>query len=109
MNKLVSIAVLGLALAACTTRTPTPAPRPSTPSEAPRPSERPPTTAKRILQSEAETLCLLQATKNDGVRLTDVKLVSTKKVDAGYLSKLMIGDVERTCIITPEGAVRSYR
>lgn len=106
MKKLICLALTAALLSACASD---PKPVPVGPApEAPRPVEKPPS-AKRILQSEAETTCRLEAIKRDGVRLSDVAVVSTKKVDAGYLAKLKIGDVERTCILTPEGEIRSYQ
>ena len=85
-----------------------PAPRPTAPrapsGEAPGP-DRPAT----VSAQDAAAICKVTASTKFGVRLPDVIVGDTKKVDAGWLSKLTIGNVEKNCVVTPDGSIRSLQ
>lgn len=107
LNRIVLLAGLTLGAAACATKAP-PAPAPAPTAPAPTPEPKPNGVVPAVIsQDEAEQLCTLKATKKFGVGISDVKVVGTSKVDAGYRTKLMVGGQEKTCIITPQGDLRS--
>lgn len=108
LRRVVSLATLSLMLAACGSTggsASPPMPMPA-PTPAPKPGAIVPA---ELSQSDAETSCLLQGSRKFGVPLKDMDVSGSKTVDAGFLVKLKVAGVDRSCIITKDGFVRSLR
>lgn len=84
-----------------------PSPRPSgppVPSATPAPQVKPTVSAQ-----DAAAICKVSASTKYGVGLGDVAIGETRKVDAGWLAKVVIGNVEKNCVVTPDGTLRSLQ
>ena len=94
-----------LVLAGCGAMTGGPgAPPPPTPQPKPGPA-----TPAPLNKGDAETTCLMQASRKFGVPFAEVQARETRAVDAGYLIRMDVAGTPRTCIVARDGFVRSLR
>jgi hypothetical protein len=105
MKRLLLTAACCVAIAGCASdpeRTPTPSrPAPESPAAPPAPAT--------VSAQDAAAICKISASTKFGVGLTDVAVSSARKVDAGWLTRVTIGTVEKNCVVTPTGAIRSLQ
>ena len=105
MKRLILAAACCVAVAGCASdpaRTAPPSrPAPDTPSA--------PSAPATVSAQDAAAICKITASTKFGVGLTDVAVSGTKKVDAGWLTKVTIGNVDKNCVVTPDGSIRSLQ